>query len=180
MKVLRQPDTEDEQGKLSQLPWEKLFIRSNTLSCAEQTPGELWRWKVELATRSELDCPSLQVSTAGCPECLCDFVARSCWKSELRSRQVAWHWRGPYHLSMYCCGGAGGGGWPLRSAGQRAWDELLMVLRAHTFLNVQVFKIQCMQHTHTQSYVVSVNVNLDNSFIQTNSRAGTLLQMLYP
>ena len=81
---------------------------------------------------------------------------------------------------MHCCGGAGGGGWPLQSAGQRAWDELLMVLRAHTFLNVQVFKIQCMQHTHTQSYVVSVNVNLDNSFIQTNSRAGTLLQMLYP
>ena len=51
---------------------------------------------------------------------------------------------------MYCCGGGGGGGgWPLRSAGQRAWDELLMVLRVYTFLNVQVFKIQCMQHTHT-------------------------------
>ena len=59
-----------------------------------------------------------------------------------------------------------------------------MVLRAYIFLNVQVFKIQCMQHTHThtytQSYVVSVNVKLYNSFNQTNSRAGMLLQMLYP
>ena len=78
------------------------------------------------------------------------FVAHSCWKSELWSRQVAWHWRGPYHLNMYCCGG--GRGWPLRSAGQRASDELLMVLRAYIFLNVQVFKIQCMQHTHTHTH----------------------------
>ena len=63
---------------------------------------EIKRTELNLGSRSWVDClvDELFLNSWSFELCLCDPLPHSCWKSKLRSTQVASHWRGPHLLNI--------------------------------------------------------------------------------